>query len=125
MKNKVLIVCSYILLISGLVSVFFSFLRLFTQPLSELEQAVTIISYLIPGILTLLTGLFGVKNKSYHILIVLGTLSALIRSMVSFQGYNGIIPILPYEDLVIPVLYVILVLSINHDAIERDLEADI
>lgn len=117
-------VCSFIMLASGLVSIIIAGSALVLQPLSELHRAVIIISFLVPGCLTFLTGLLGVMKKSYHVLITFGTLAILIRSMISFQGYNGIIPIFQYNDILLPVAYTVLVLFINHDKIETDLKTD-
>ncbi len=117
-------VCSFIMLGSGLVNILIFGSTLILEPLSELNRAVIIISFLVPGGLTLLTGLFGIMKKSYHVLITFGTLAILIRSMISFQGYNGIIPVFQYNDILLPVAYTVLVLLINHDEIETDLKND-
>lgn len=117
-------VCSFIMLASGLISIAISTGILVFVPLSTLYKAVTIISYLIPGLLTFFTGLFGLRRKSYHLLITLGTLALMTRAMITFQGYNGIIPLLQYGDLLLPLAYTILVVMINHENIENDLKSE-
>lgn len=119
--KKLFKICSAIMLVEGSLGIIISLgILLFTQ-LSSLYVAVTIISILIPGVLSFLTGLFGWMKKSYHLLITLGMLSLMIKGMLSFQGYNGIIPILQYSDLIIPGAYLVLVLLINHDQINEDI----
>ncbi|MEG0239578.1 hypothetical protein [Anaerorhabdus sp.] len=117
-------ICSYILLISGILSLFLTIGEFF-HATSKLEIAILIISYLIPAILTLFTGLCGVMKKSYQSLITLGTLAMMVRFMNTYKGYNGIIPIYDYANLFLPFIYVILVLLINQDEIENDLQNDV
>lgn len=112
------------MLIEGSLGIIIAISIIFFGRLSTLYVAVTIISILIPGILSFFTGLFGWMKKSYHLLITLGTLSMMMKGMLSFQGYNGIIPVLQYSDLIIPGAYLILVLLINHDQINNEIKEE-
>lgn len=80
-------------------------------------KIVATISFLIPGVLTVICSILGLLKYSSDLLVIFGSIFLVNIGMVSFNGYNGILPLYNWV-IIVPILFLVSVVTLPSEEIK-------